>query len=172
MKEADTTTPRRPPPCRTFRRDAAATTHSSRRSEQHRIRATRRLPRSRRRDTTTRGGLAHPPLDSTSCVTSKRTPHTGALPRPPQYSPPRIRLKGYRRSGEQRCPAPAGSLSNNQVIVAVSTSPRCFTLASSHRRHSSKPGKSLAPSSDVVPYQVATARLSNPPQSAASLVVP
>ena len=32
--------------------------HSTRRSEQYRIRATRRLPRSRRHDTTTRGGLA------------------------------------------------------------------------------------------------------------------
>jgi len=35
------------------------------------------------------GASPHPPLDSTSCVTSKRTPHAGALPRPPQYSSPR-----------------------------------------------------------------------------------
>jgi hypothetical protein len=53
-----------------------------------------------------------------------------------------------------------------------STSPRCFTLAPSHRSHSSKPRESLAPSSDVVPHRVALAKLSNPPQSAASLVVP
>ena len=69
-------------------------------------------------------------------------------------------------------PRSPGSLTNRQAIAVVSTSPRCFTLASSHRRHSSKPGKSLAPSSDVVSHQEATARLSNPPQSAASQVVP
>jgi hypothetical protein len=51
-------------------------------------------------------------------------------------------------------------------------SSRHFTLAPNHRRHSSKLRKSLAPSSDIVPHRVAPAKLSNPPRSAASLVIP
>ena len=116
------------------------------------------------------GASLHPPLDSTSRVTSKRTPRAGALPHPPQYSPPRIRLKGYRRSGEQRCPAPT-DLRKPPSRHRRSTSSLCFTLTFSHRRQSSKIRKSLAPSSDIVPHRVAPTKLSNPPQSAASPVV-
>ena len=116
------------------------------------------------------GASPHPPLDSTSRVTSKRTPRAGALPHPPQYSPPRIRLKGYHRSGEQRCPAPS-DLRKPPSRRHRLTSSLCFTLTSSHRRQSSKTRKSLAPSSDVVPHRVAPAKLSNPPQSAAKPVV-
>ena len=116
------------------------------------------------------GASPHPPLDSTSRATSKRT-RAGALPRPPQYSPPRIRLKDYRRSGEQRCPAPS-DLRKPPSRRRRSTSSLCFTLTFSHRRQSSKTRKSLAPSSDIVPHRVAPAKLSNPPQSIASLVVP
>ena len=84
--------------------------HSTRRSEQYRIRATRRLPRSRRRDNTTRGGLA---VSAIGLLSSRleRAPHTGALPHQRQNSTPRIRLGSRRRSGEQRCPVPPGSVS-------------------------------------------------------------
>ena len=165
-EEADTTAPRGSPPCRILRRDAAATKRTTQRSE-HRIRATRRLTRSGRHDITTRGGLA---ASAVGLHLSRL--RTGASPHPPHNSTPKICFRSRRRSGEQRCPAPPGYLSNSQAIVTVSTSPRCFTLTSSHYRHSSKLGKLLAPSSDVVPHQEATARLSNPPQSATSQVVP
>ena len=104
----DNIAPRGLSPCRILCRDAAATKHTTRRSEQHRIRATRRLPHSRCRDNTTREGLAASPLDSTSHVALKRTLCTGASPHPPHSSTPRIHFRSRRRNGEQRCPTHRG----------------------------------------------------------------
>ena len=57
-------------------RDVAATKRTTQQSEQHQIRATRRLPHSRRPNNTMRGGLLLPPLDSTSHVYARGPRHT------------------------------------------------------------------------------------------------
>ena len=63
------------------------------------------------------GASPHPPLDSTSCVTSKRTPHARALPRPPQYSPPRTVSKVTVEVVSKDAPLP--QISANHQAVAV-----------------------------------------------------
>ena len=100
-EEVDNTAPRGSPPCRILRRDVAATKHTTRRTEQHQIQATHRLPCSRRHYNTTRGGLA---ASAVGLHLSRL--RTGVSPHPPHNSTPRIRFRIHRQSGEERCPAP------------------------------------------------------------------
>ena len=89
-RKTDRTTPKKATLCGTHRRSATATPHTNQQGENHRIKTTHRLYRSRHHDTQRAGPPPHPPLDSTSLVAS---PHVGASPRPPQHSESQIRLQ-------------------------------------------------------------------------------
>lgn len=94
------------------------------------------------------------PLDSTSLSLPRKNITRGASPRPSWNSMSRIHFLCRCQSGEQCCPAPQDLCRSAklppQVDFASLLHPR-----KSIRCHVSKPGMSLAPSSDNVPHRVA-----------------
>jgi hypothetical protein len=107
----------------------------------------------------------------TPCPRLKETLHAGASSHPPQYSSSQIRLNSYHRKGVCNAMLPRVSIETSGRSRKLTTS-RCYIHTHDLPCQANKPRKSLSPSFDDVPHRRSPAKLSHPPQSAASLVVP
>ena len=135
----DCTTPRRPPPCRTCRHSAAAPPYTIRRSETTKSGPLAGCLTFTAVMTQCAGASPHPPLDLLlTLVPTQKTPHAGALTRPPQYFVSWIRSLNNRQDDEYCCPAfqdPPQTAEPCPLVDRIALHhPR-----HSHRRHTSKP---------------------------------
>jgi hypothetical protein len=118
-------------------------------------------------DLTTCGGLGSPAVGLHALL---ETPHGGGSQLPPQHSSSRIHLGNHHRRDVWYCPASKSLQRTARPTQKVDLTSKLHHAQGLHFQ-ANTPRKSLASSSNDEPQRRSPAKLSHPPQSAASQVV-